>query len=378
MADVTNNIVQRYLDNQFIKIETEGEIQFIQESVAEVKTLMNGNVSSMVSGTLIVLDPATKKDHLTDEVDRIISAKWTLFKNKNKAGKATTVIRAVLLEAIDQIVKEDVEMLATVWLTAVNMFPHSDLDKEGKMIKGWLDELGKKYLEEANIQWGIPNIQKGIIRAERIAKQIDKVISESFTGIEKYNAGQNYPEWKKEFTAGLSASFSTILARQFGVKELADAQNALNHRNQLLWLKESGFSFSLNKPYHSLGKKALLPLVIACDIGNLSGKFVPQSVHAFIENLVSLTNGNNPKIQLKAFFDEFIKSKELKQLVMVSASPDERCNLLQFLSLIAADESVLKSCERLTGLKDSTEFTYSQLASWLLNDFLSTKGHEEM
>lgn len=369
------SMIQKYLDSQFIKAENEQETNFINESVKETKPLLTSN-KMVIAGTLVVLDPSVRKDALVDQVNEIISRHWTLFKNKNKPEKAVTVIRAIILQALSEIATENIQVTATIWLTAKNMLPHAVLDREQRMIQPWLNDVNVSYQTEAYNQWGIPNLQRGAMRVDKITKQIEKLIADQFVPLDKVTVSANYPEWKNELVAAVTNSFSNVLVKQFGVKELSDTQNTLNQRNQLLWIKESEYSFSVDKPYKKISPK-LLPLVIASDVSKLTGRFFPSSVPFFVETLLAkVTGGEDKKISLKELCEEAGKDEQAKALIVSDADVGLKCNVLQFISMLSSGKCQIKSCEEMTGLKSSVQLTYAQWANWLINDFSAANPYE--
>ncbi len=370
-----DSIIKKYLDFQFIKVETVEEITFIEESVSEVKTILESSTADLVSASLLVLDPAPEADDLVDKVDKIVQARWTLFRNKNKNEKAITIIRAILLEAISQIIEADIERLAIVWLTIKNNYPHSSLGREAKLISEWVQNLHTPYITETYSRWGMPTIEKGILRTDKVLKQIEKTISDNFVNLDKTTVAQ-YPEWKKEFVTALTNSLASVLAKQFGVKELAETQNSLNQRNQLLWLKESKYSFSINKPYSKISGK-ILPLVMASDISKLTSRFIPQSIETFIDSLWSdMVESNGNKITLKEFYEQVQKDESIKCLFELDDRANCKRNLLQYLAQLSNDKTSVKSGENITGLKSGSQMTHPELTVWLLNDFLALKKYE--
>lgn len=157
---MTESILQSYLNEQHIKTDVQENIDSLKKAVKEVKKYLTRRKvkSDTIPYTLVALDPKVKdSDPVVQQVETIIIKKWTAFKNSVTAtkDKSTTYVRAVILESLSQLSKDDVATAALVWLTARDVIRHYQLDSEESVISGFLQELADRTEENGQAAWGI-------------------------------------------------------------------------------------------------------------------------------------------------------------------------------------------------------------------------------
>ncbi|MBB1481506.1 hypothetical protein H5186_18910 [Pseudoalteromonas sp. SG41-2] len=118
---MTESILQTYLNEQHIKTDVPANIDSLTKAVKEVKKYLTRKKikSDFIPYTLVALDPKVKdSDPVAQEVEKVIIKNWPAFKNSVAATNdtSTTYIRAVILESLSQLSKDDGATAALVWL----------------------------------------------------------------------------------------------------------------------------------------------------------------------------------------------------------------------------------------------------------------------
>ena len=118
MAD---SILQTYLNEQHIKVADETSVDNLKKAISEVKKHLTKKKTEIIPFTLVALDLKVKDtDPVVVQVEKIIIKHWKTFTNSVKStnDKSTTYVRAVILESLNQLSKNDTSTAALVWLTA--------------------------------------------------------------------------------------------------------------------------------------------------------------------------------------------------------------------------------------------------------------------
>lgn len=157
---MTESILQAYLNQQHIRTDVQENIESLKKAVKEVNAhLTKRKVKvDIIPFTLVALDPMVKdNDQVVQQVETIIIKKWPAFKNSVTAtrDKSTTYVRAVILESLSQLSKDDAATAALVWLTARDVIGHYQLDAEESVICGLLQELADRTEGNGQAAWGI-------------------------------------------------------------------------------------------------------------------------------------------------------------------------------------------------------------------------------
>ena len=142
---MTESILQTYLNEQHIKTDVQENIDSLNKAVKEVQNRLTRKKvkPDIIPYILVALDPKVKdSDPVVQQVETIIINKWPAFKNSVTAtkDKSTTYIRAVILESLSQLSKDNAATTALVWLTARDVIGHYQLDAEEAVISGLLQE----------------------------------------------------------------------------------------------------------------------------------------------------------------------------------------------------------------------------------------------
>ena len=157
---MNESILQAYLNEQHIKTDVQENIDGLKKAVSEVKKYLTRRKvrADTIPYTLVALDPKIKdNDPVVQQVETIIIKKWPAFKNSVTAtkDKSTTYVRAVILESLSQLVKDDIVTAAIVWLTARDVIGHYQLGLEENEISGFLQEMADRTEENGQAVWEI-------------------------------------------------------------------------------------------------------------------------------------------------------------------------------------------------------------------------------
>lgn len=107
---MTESILQAYLNEQHVNTNDESSVVSLKKAVIDVKKHLTKKKREIIPFTLVALDPKVKDtDPVVQQVENIIIKKWPVFKNSVTAtrDKSTTYIRAVILESLSQLAKDD-------------------------------------------------------------------------------------------------------------------------------------------------------------------------------------------------------------------------------------------------------------------------------
>ena len=162
---MTESILQAYLNEQHIKTDVTENIDSLKKAVKEIeKHLKRKKIKpDIISYILVALDPKIKdSDPVVQHVETIIIKKWPAFKNSVTATNdtSTTYVRAVILESLSQLSKDNAATAALVWLTARDVIKYYQLDAEENSIRTFLQRLADQAEENGQAAWGIsPKLQ---------------------------------------------------------------------------------------------------------------------------------------------------------------------------------------------------------------------------
>lgn len=345
---MTGSILQTYLNEQHIKTDVQQNIDSLNKAVNEVKKHLTGRKikSDIIPYTLVALDPKVKdSDPVVQQVESVIIKKWSAFKNSVTAtqDKSTTYVRAVILESLSQLSKDDAATAALVWLTARDVIGHYQLDSEENVISGFLQELADRTEENGRAAWGISHkLQANKFKGAEIpisavnAVQIDEETlkvhllnamvhsgwsAQAGGGKNPHTQAQNnwnWPQFMAEHSATgitevvnsalsqqtkLLSSISTSIQKSLDAyfaqlqpffedlnTSFANSITANNKRSELLWWKESLYSRSLNASYRSLNSLNSA-VCMALDLAEEVDAIYPESVDYLLRETLKDVHG---------------------------------------------------------------------------------------
>lgn len=431
---MTESILQTYLNEQHIKTDVQENIDSLKKAVKEVeKYLTRRKVkSAIIPYTLVALDPKVKdSDPVLQQVEAIIIKKWPTFKNSMTAtmDKSTTYVRAVILQSLSQLSKDDAATAALVWLTARDVIGHYQLAAEESVISGFLQELADRTEEKGQVAWGIgyklqANKFKGAeipisaVKAAQIDEEalkvhlLDAMVHSGFSaqtggrGKNPHTQVQNTYQWPlfmaEHSATGITEVVNSALSQQTkslssistSIQRALDAYVAQlqpffedintflnsniaanNKRSELLWWKDSLYSRSLKASYRSLNPLNAA-VCMARDLAEEVDVIYPESVDYLLRE--TLKNVHGEQAEEERLLTDWLKDSSALNGNIQSAlnkyaeTGDERKPLLNAWAnvLLSGDTT---DFFRETGIDKKTKLTVSDLAVWLFHGLQAQK-----
>lgn len=430
---MTESILQTYLNEQHIKTDVSENIDSLNKAVKEVtKYLTRKKIKSdFIPYTLVALDPKVKdSDPVVQQVETIIIKKWPAFKNSVTATNdtSTTYVRAVILESLSQLSKNDAATAALVWLTARDVIGHYQLDAEESSIRALLQELADRVEENGQAAWGIGHklqasefkgaeISISTVKAAQIDEEslkqhlLDALVHSAWRGnagggMNPQTNGQNSWQWSKfaaEHSAtGITEVMNSALSNQ--AKSLStisssiqksmddyfdqlqpffkDLNNSIvqsitanNKRSELLWWKQSLYSRSLNVGYRSLGPLNAA-VCMAYDLAELVEPIYPESLDYLLRETLKDVHGDQATEEhsltdwLKDSFN--LHGNIQSALKVYLAQGEQRTPLLNALANTLHSGETNNFFTK-TGIDKKAKLTASDLAVWLFHGLQAQK-----
>lgn len=427
------SILQAYLNEQHIKTDVQENIEGLIKAVKEVKKHLTRRKIKVdiVPFTLVALDPKVKDtDPVVQQVESIIIKNWPAFKNSVTAtmDKSTTYVRAVILESLSQLAKEDAATAALIWLTARDVIGHYQLGSEENVISGLLQELANQTEENGQTAWGGSRILQAsefkgteisisAVKAAQIDEETLKVYlldamvhsgwnNQAGGGKNPHSQGQNNVNWPKfmaEHSAkGISEIVNSALSQQ--AKSLSSISSSIqkgldayfaqlqpffedlntsfansitanNKRSELLWWKQSLYSRSLNTSYRRLDQLNAA-VGMALDLAEQVEAIYPESVDYLLREMLKDVHGKQAEEE-RMLIDWLKDSSSLLGDIQLAlnehaAGGSERKPLLSaWANVVQSGESIDFFTE--TGIDKKAKLTVSDLAIWLFHGLQAQK-----
>jgi hypothetical protein len=430
---MTESILQTYLNDQHIKTDVPENINSLKKAVKEVEKYLTRKKikSDIISYTLVALDPKVKdSDPAVQHVETIIIKKWPAFKNSVTAtnDKSTTYVRAVILESLCQLSKDDVATAALVWLTARDVIGHFQLDAEESVIRGLLQGLADRVEENGQAAWGISHklhaskfkrveISISAVEAAQIDEEslkvelLDAMVHSAWSqnaggGKNPHSHAQNNWQWPKfmaEHSAtGITQVVNSALSQQ--AKSLSTISSSIqkslddyfaqlqpffedlntsivnsitanNKRSELLWWKQSLYSRFLNASYRSLDQLNAA-VCMAHDLAEQVEPIYPESLDYLLRETLKDVHGELAAEEhpLTNWLKESLSLPEnLQSALKAYAAPGEQRNPLlnAWANALCSGETTNFFTE--TGIDKKAKLTASDLAVWLFHGLQAQK-----
>lgn len=430
---MTESILQTYLNEQHIKTDVPANIYSLNKAVKEViKYLKRKKIKSdFIPYTLVALDPKVKdSDPVVQQVETIIIKNWPAFKNSVTATNdtSTTYVRAVILESLSQLSKDDGATAALVWLTARDVIGHYHLDAEGNSIRAFLQELADRVEENGQAAWGISHklqaskfkgveisisaVEAAEIDEEFLKQQLlDAMVHSAWSpnaggGKNPHVHSQNNWQWPKfmaEHSAegitqvvdsALSAQAKSLSTISSSIKKnlddyfsqlqpffedvnssIVNSITANNKRSELLWWKQSLYSRSLNVSYRSLDQLNAA-VCMAHDLAELVEPIYPESLDYLLRETLKDVYGDQAAEEYPLtdwLKDSLSLHENVQSTLKVYAAQDEQRNplLAAWANALSMGETTSFFTE--TGIDKKAKLTASDLAVWLFHGLQAQK-----
>jgi len=406
-------MLQQFLNHNFIQITEDDNLNKLKKACDEVIKKVNKDKSKIASYTLVALDPEIPiQDSSIAEVQEIIIKHWSTFL-ANAKDTAVTYIRAVMLEALESIAK-DQNLACLIWHTGRNVVKHYNLGREAELLTGFVRGLGNEIEESAIENWALPTQSK----AEKLAIEIKELTGATIdkaeieghlkaasihSGLGDGGENPQYPSnnaltWPQFFSTraatgitetinkALKKQAKDISANQTNIQEavskllnqvqteIFQKNSLLQMRTQLLWWKEALYSSSVKKSYRELNPGAL-HVVMANDYSLLVPYLYPVSVDYFLKEVHrSLYTDSEKTIKFSELMETIKSSSDnLKSIMPEAILPEERSTLLNFIKGIVWNRCTIQQSKNLVGINETAEITVTEFALWLFHDMQSLK-----
>lgn len=424
---MSESLLQNYLTSQHIKVTETTNVKNLQNAVSEVKKQLEKKVVKIIPYALVGLDPKINdNDPVVKEVEAIIIKKWSTFKNNVTAtkDKSTTYIRAVILEALNQLAKSNDINAALIWHTTRDIVSHYNLGNENEQIGAFLQNISNKVEQVARKNWGIINqlsshtFSGGLkivtpsvasVDINGLTNQLNAAFIHSgwgYGGENPYSQGQNSWQWPK-FVAeraakGISEEINKALIQQSkflatstdsikkGLDEYFNELTPLfeqlsnsftvsvvanNKRSELLWWKQALYSVRLNQSYRNY-QAIESALLMATDLSEMVDPIYPISVDFLLKETLRDIYGDeiNTKYKLKDLLGFVLKMKSDIKRIVQSYSDDESgrkpfLNGLANLIKLSNDKEFFAD----TGINLDSEISISDTAVWFFHGLQASK-----
>ena len=431
---MTESILQTYLNEQHIKTDVQENIDGLKKAVTVVKKHLTRRTvkSDIIPYTLVALDPKVKdSDPVLQQVEAIIIKKWPAFKNSITAtmDKSTTYVRAVILESLSQLSKDDAATAALIWLTARDVIRHYQLGSEESVISGFLQELADGTEKNGRAAWGtshklqtnefkgaeisISGVKAAQLDQESLTKRlldanVHSAHSEEAGGGKNPNGLTNHNSWKyfqfmsETAAQGITEVINSALAKQnqslssisTSIQKSLDGYfaqlqpffedlsssfsnsiTANNKRSELLWWKQSLYSRLLNISYRSLDQLNVA-VCMAHDLAEQVEAISPESVDYLLRETLNDVLGEQAAEE-HTLTDWLKESLNLHQKIQsalkgYAVQGEQRKPLLNaWANALHSGETTNFSTE--TGIDKKAKLTLSDLAVWLFHGLQAQK-----
>ena len=352
---------------------------------------------------MIALDPEVKANNSDlNEAKKIIIKNWKTFV-ANSGDTPITIIRAVILEALETMSKET-DYACMIWLAGRNVIKHYKLGRESELLYTFLLNLGNKIEKEAIESWSLlseSNIEKqSVIINELTDIAVDQVTIQKYleeaSGPTNKNGQPNYEipnpnwtnvgqHWSFEFAPraakGIAIVFNNankelnkaVKINQSEI-EILQKRKQSQIRTQLLWWKEACYSESLKQSYREL-KEGLLQVALANDYSLLVPFIYPTSVDYFLKEthrvLISMESKSMKISEILKLIE--VATKELKTIFFEYEVEEGRLSLMNFLKGLIWNEHKITQFKNLVGISSTTEISLDEFVLWIFHDLQALK-----
>lgn len=412
-----NKFLQPLLKAGLLNIgDSDERLENIQKSITDLEKLLNEDLSRIPSYTLVAIDPNIAPDEpVLTEVEEIITAHWKALRAKFSEAPVQ-IIRAVIINALYNIGKDNAKIARIVYLTASNLYPFVKLKKEKEVITQLIEEFSEIAEKNASAEWQLESnapaiklsslkidpikfgeieinnveLKKGLrVAADRTPEgynsyqhspnwaehfstnatdAISKTVDEAFTQFSSSVSADNiaksinsfFSEFKKSFNEALNKSFSSI--------------QAVERRSNLLWWKETLYSASLKNSYRSVND-IQQAVIMSNDLYLELPAIFPVSVDFLLrDTLLLLNNKAGKKMKFSDFLNEIAKEENKRVLVNHLSKIEhqkKRTSITNFIILLIHDQVAPSSFKDYTGVEETNQVSLLDITVMILHDLMA-------
>jgi len=414
---MTTTILQEYLDENLLDlVKEDNHVEYLKSaSAAIVKHLKTKkHRHKIIDYTLIALNSQINQEsELFIEIENIIKGEWKRFVGLYKSNdKPYSVIRAVLLNAIEALTKNDINNTAIVWLTSNNYFRYVHLksDRESNIIKNFIEKLGNRYESHAVSTWssassnteqditpvqinGVSNFSAPSFNGATMFNGVESIIPNSNRNLRVQLYSSQFNNWYESFksnvvknlTSLINASLSTLTQKQNNEltkirselnteltkisttikSNIIEARNQTEYKNtksELVWWKESMYSKCMKKSYRDMTSTAAT-LSIAYDCYKLMPDYFPVSVDYFLKEVLRKTYPGEKEVLFEKVLD-FDEVDTLNNLFSGEKHISEFSLLTHISSYFVKANKIIEE----TGIRKEAKMSIYDIAVWIFHD----------
>lgn len=418
---MANQILQEFLNQQFIEPDQEEYITGLQKAAADFEKRLRGKRSRIPQVVLLSFDPEAPADEpLFAEVQELVVAKWRNFASKCQ-GRPITYLRAVMLTALEAL-SADTRLAGIIWLTASNYFRYTTAThREAIVLQVFLANISKVYEQAGWQNWELGQGEKlpdvpviaqtgldkvGGFKEEFAVNGLTKAAGSggTFSTFTSNYSGQQETvkvgdAWATAFgtnagntvtslvnsaiknvneVLGKAASaqqvsdYAATITQHLGIvaDKLSRQTGSYNLRSRLLWLKESQYSVSQRKSYRIIAQAAR-PVALAYDATQEVPEVYPASVEYFLRETLLVADSQSEEEQTfeRLLTDLAQNAASWQPLVTAAASAEPgRRSLLSFIAKLGQVGNELGEFELLTGLALTDAVSRADFVVWLFRE----------
>ncbi|MBS4033519.1 MAG: hypothetical protein KGZ85_03555 [Ignavibacterium sp.] len=351
-------MLQEYLNLQFIHTTDEVNFEKLKKTGVDVSKKISKDKAKILSYSRIAFDPEIPADNNEIvEIQRQIIENWQTFIPTTK-DTSITIIRAVMLEALETISKE-LSSACLIWFATRNVIKHFKLGREKEMLSSFLLKLGNRIEEEVSEKWNF-DPDYDIDTPKVVSATIDE---------NDLAAGITAATVKDAVNKAFKKQVNELKENQ---KNFANQVSLMQMRTQLLWWKEASYSPSKKEPYNNM-KDGLLQILLAYDYSDFIPELYPVSVDYFLlETHNRLSTNTDKRIKISQFLKMVEENgSELKNILPEFKSENGRISFVDFINGLIYKKFKVKQFKTFVGISDSVELLLSDITLWLFHDFHS-------
>ena len=412
--------LQLFLETGLFDIgDNDTRLENLEASIKDLQDKLNKDPKLLPTYTLVALDPQVpQNEQALIDTETIVTGYWKALRTKY-SDRPIHILRGVILNALYNLGISDPKLARVINLTASNLYPYVELNKEAAIFQKFLTELSDLAEKNAIESWAlideeqslkiptlkISGLKFGDVKVDQTTLEaglLKAIQNETVSNYGTANGG-NTP-WGTHFAKTSSTTIAASISKAASslgaslspdtieapinkfisdfkksldvvLKASFSSINAVEQRSKLLWWKETLYSTSLKTGYRTLDI-SLQPILMAYDLYILLPALVPVSVDYLLMDTLRLVN---PKLDDEiSFFDYLtaIDNSELKEVYKPyftdKIDNGGRVSITDFITLLAHNKVKVQDLYLRTGidLKRNTSITYFTTA--ILHDLMAT------
>lgn len=406
--------LQQYLETGLFEIgDDDDRLKWLQSSIADLQKKFEEATSMLPKYTLAALDPnISDKEPTMVEAETIVIDYWKALRGKY-SEMPRTIIRGVILNALNNIGQSNPTAARIICLTAQNFFPYAKLTKEKHLVENMIGNLSEIAEKNAVDEWALledePSLKMGVLKVNGLQFNSivvnkddlrNKLTTAGTPGFSQHQNqvgfGQHFGEQASNAIAelfdklnkGLTEGLNVIAIESSINKFLGDfkksldtnlkssfsSMTAVERRSKLLWWKETLYSHSQKTGYRYLNKN-LLPIIMAADLYDQVPEITPISIDYLLRDTLFLLNDKQDEITtFEAYLTEISKEEAksiLKPYFAEVPNSQGRISITEFISLLINDRTLISAFKEKTGIDITEKISHGDLSVAVLHDLLT-------